>query len=430
MVADDQNRSLYKKATICMMIYSYFPAFTGGAEKQCRLQSQELARRGYRCIVLTARTKSSLSAYEIDGGCEVLRLRVAQPLVDVLLRFKEWISAKRSGRCVSNGQYNKRQITENQNTLYSEIVQWFNTAFYLIGASIYLFRHKNEIDILHTHIASWNAGFAGWIGNLLGIPVLCKAAYLPAFHEFGKSIPLSETWHRWRKRIRFIALTRDMAEDIVRNGVPPEQIHVIPNGVTITGDSVSVDTNDFVLCVANFTQGSAHKGFDVLIKAWAKVHSALPNACLRIAGGGDSEPWQSMARALKCNKSIQFMGHISDVTDCYRQSAIFVLPSREEGISNALLEAQSLGIPAVASDIPGNREIIVHQETGLLVPVGDEDAFAEGIVKLIEDVKLRKKMGQAARERITKEFSIASVVDRLCEIYKLMIYKERRSSFN
>ena len=276
----------------------------------------------------------------------------------------------------------------------------------------------------------WNAGFAGWIGNLLGIPVLCKAAYLPAFHEFGKSIPLSETWHRWRKRIRFIALTRDMAEDIVRNGVPPEQIHVIPNGVTITGDSVSVDTNDFVLCVANFTQGSAHKGFDVLIKAWAKVHSALPNACLRIAGGGDSEPWQSMARALKCNKSIQFMGHISDVTDCYRQSAIFVLPSREEGISNALLEAQSLGIPAVASDIPGNREIIVHQETGLLVPVGDEDAFAEGIVKLIEDVKLRKKMGQAARERITKEFSIASVVDRLCEIYKLMIYKERRSSFN
>ena len=402
------------------MIYNYFPAFTGGAEKQCRLQSQELVRRGYQCIVLTARTTSSLSAYEIDGGCEVVRLRVVQPLVDALLRFKARISGKRSDRSINNGQYDKQQIIENQNTPYSSIVQWLNNAFYIIGTTIYLFRHKNEIDIIHTHIASWNAGFAGWIGNLLGIPVLCKAAYLPAFHEFNRSVPFSETWRRWRRRIRFIALTQDMAEDIVLNEVPPEQVHVIPNGVTITGDSTSVDANHFVLCVANFSQGSAHKGFDVLIKAWEKVHRVLPNACLRIAGGGDSEPWRAMATALKCNKSIQFMGHISDVTDCYRQAAIFVLSSREEGISNALLEAQSCGIPAVAADIPGNREIIIHQETGLLVPVGDVDAFADAILTFVQDAELRKAMGETARKRIIENFSIASVVDRTCEVYSLM----------
>jgi glycosyltransferase involved in cell wall biosynthesis len=301
------------------------------------------------------------------------------------------------------------------------IVQWFNSTFYLFGAFIYLLRNRNTIDIIHTHIAGWNAGFAGWIGNLLGIPVLCKAAYLPAFHEFNRSVPFSETWRSWRRRISYIALTQEMAEDIVINGVPRERIHVIPNGVTISHDITPVDTNAPALYVGNFSQGPAHKGFDVLINAWDIVHRVLPEARLVIAGGGDSKPWQALATTLKCGESIRFAGHVSEMDSCYRQAALLVLPSREEGISNALLEAQSFGIPAVASDIPGNREIIVHGQTGLLVPVDDVEAFADAILKLIQDAGLRRHMGQAAKERIIEKFSIASVVDRICEVYSPMI---------
>ena len=214
-----------------------------------------------------------------------------------------------------------------------------------------------------------------------------------------------------------------MADDLALNGVPREMIHIIPNGVSIPDDIAPVETNRSVLYVGNFTQGVAHKGFDILIEAWAKVHGKLPWASLIIAGGGDSRHWREMATILGCGDSIRFAGHILDMSSCYLQAGLFVLPSRGEGISNALLEANSFGIPAVASDIPGNREVIIHEQTGLLVPVNDAKALAESIVRLLRDDGSRKHMGQVARSRIIENYSIENVVNRVCALYTYMIPK-------
>lgn len=407
-----------RPGTICMLIFGYYPAYSGGTENQCRLQSRELVRRGYRCFVLTARISNSLPKHEKDNGTEIVRLMVVQPYVDALLRIKTLISKKNLK--FSNIREQGHQSQANQNNFYSGIVQWLNASFYILGASLFLFRQRHNIDIIHTHVASWNAGFAGWIGHLLGIPVLCKAAYLPAFHEYNRSTPFPEKWRRWRKRVRYIALTKEMADDIASNDVPRVRIHIIPNGVSISDDIAPVETNHSVLYVGNFTQGTAHKGFDILIEAWARVHRQSPEACLIIAGGGDSGTWRDMAEALGCGDSIRFEGHVSDMVSCYRRASLFVLPSRGEGISNALLEANSHGIPAVASNIPGNREIIVHEQTGLLIPADDAEAFTEAILKMLRDAELRKKMGEASRKRIIENFSIESVVDRTCKVYEIM----------
>lgn len=413
-----------------MLIYGYYPACSGGAENQCRLQSHELVRRGYRCFVLTTRISKSLPEYEMDSGAQIVRLTIMQPFVDILLRIKNRISRNASGANPERNHEKKQQIDENPDTPYSWIVQWLNALLFLLGASMYLFRQRHSIDIIHTHVASWNAGFAGWIGSLLGIPVLCKAAYLPAFHEYKYSIPFSDKWRQWRKRIRYIALTREMADDIAGNGVPRDRIHIIPNGVCIPDDIAPVETNHLVLYGGNFTQGAAHKGFDILIEAWGRVHRQLPGACLVIAGGGNHGAWRNMAEALGCADSIRFEGHVSDMASCYRQAALFVLPSRGEGISNALLEANSFGIPAVASDIPGNREVIVHERTGLLVPVNDAKTLAESIVRLLRDDGSRKQMGQAARNRIINQYSIATIVDRILDVYAAMTSKQKQHEFH
>ena len=404
---------------VCMLTYGYWPACSGGAENQCRLQSHELSRRGHRCIVLTALIKRSLPRHEKDGDCDVVRICVAQPAIDTLLNLRT-TSLQKNTSSRNAGEPERAQLIENRGSRYATMVQWLNAAMFILGASIYLFRQRKVIDIIHTHVASWNAGFAGWIGSLLGIPVLCKAAYLPAFHEYKHSVPFSEKWCQWRKRIRYIALTAEMANDLAFNGIPREMIHIIPNGVSIPDDIATVETNRSVLYVGNFTQGVAHKGFDILIEAWAIVHRELPNAHLVIAGSGDSGPWQDMAAKMNCEKSITFAGHISNMAACYRQAALLVLPSRAEGISNALLEASSFGIPAVASDIPGNREVIVPGQTGLIVPLSNAWAFADAIKRLLLDNGLRKKMGRAARQRIITHFSIASVANKICKIYDLM----------
>jgi glycosyltransferase involved in cell wall biosynthesis len=90
-------------------------------------------------------------------------------------------------------------------------------------------------------------------------------------------------------------------------------------------------------------------------------------------------------------------------------------------LSNALLEAQSRGIPAVVSDIPGNRMVIEEGENGLIVPVADAKALARAILRLRADPALRARMGVRARERVRQRFSLETVTARLEEVYLGML---------
>ncbi|WP_458777071.1 glycosyltransferase family 4 protein [Desulforhopalus sp. 52FAK] len=271
--------------------------------------------------------------------------------------------------------------------------------------------------MIHTHVASWNAGFTSWVGNLFKIPTLCKAAYLPPFHEFGNTVPLANKWKKWRTKTHYIALLPEMAKVLHDQGVPAKNIHITPNGVSVPLETVSVELNNSVLYVGNFSQGSDHKAFDILLKAWSIVCRELPDSRLVIAGGGNTEPWEEMAKELGCIENTVFLGHVSDLQDEYKKSCLFVLPSRGEGMSNALLEAQSYGIPAVVSDIPGNREIVIDLKTGLVVPVDDYEKLAAAVCELIRQKDLRQTMGGAARENCIQKYSIVTVVEQVKRIY-------------
>ena len=150
MNSPERNQRTCEKLSICMLVYGYFPASSGGAENQCRLQSHELVRRGYRCIVLTARTSRSLPRFEIDQGCEIVRLSIVQPLIDVLLWFTRICRQENTGTKPDCAEKNF-QAADNQGNSCSSIVAWLNVLLYLFGATIYLFRHRHDIDIIHTH---------------------------------------------------------------------------------------------------------------------------------------------------------------------------------------------------------------------------------------------------------------------------------------
>ncbi|MDY0149622.1 MAG: glycosyltransferase, partial [Kiritimatiellia bacterium] len=105
----------------------------------------------------------------------------------------------------------------------------------------------------------------------------------------------------------------------------------------------------------------------------------------------------------------------------YDEVQVFCLPSREEGISNALLEAQSRGVACVVSDIRANRAVVTHGDNGWVVPVGDAEALALAVQKLLDDKPRRDRFGQNAVRRVAAEFEIGAIVSRVETAYQAAI---------
>lgn len=118
---------------------------------------------------------------------------------------------------------------------------------------------------------------------------------------------------------------------------------------------------------------------------------------------------------------VEVLGYRHDIADLFAESNIIVLPSYREGLPKALIEAAACGRAVVTTDVPGCRDAIEPEKTGLLVPVRDASALAEAIRTLIEDPQRRKQMGASGRELAEREFSIETVVDAHLAIYRELL---------
>jgi glycosyltransferase involved in cell wall biosynthesis len=317
----------------------------------------------------------------------------------------------------SEEQYKKKSaVFVYLASIAAYLVRYLNILFFSTGVFFFLCKNHKSIDILHVHTADWIAGLATFSGRIFRIPVICKGANMPVFPPLS-GVPLAWFFEKWRKRPYFIALTEAMRENLIENGVNHETISVIPNGVLTVTSTVAVENNRNFLYIGNFSQTAAHKAFDILIQAWAEVNRKRPDARLIMVGGGDIAPWQEYARKCNCADSIQFAGYQNDIIPFIQTSCCLLLPSRKEGISNALLEAQSYGLPAIVSDIPGNTEIVTNRKNGIVVPVADVVALANAIVEVADDAKLRKILGAEAKQMIEERFSMKRVAQSIYTQY-------------
>lgn len=178
---------------------------------------------------------------------------------------------------------------------------------------------------------------------------------------------------------------------------------VIYNASSLRADAPALPNEPMVLAVGRHV---AQKGFDLLLQAWVAVAKAMPQARLRIVGDG---PMRAEHERLACElgiaASIEWLAPTQQIERLYREAAMFVLPSRYEGMPLALLEAQALGVPAVAFDCPTGPSEIVTAQTGRLVPQGDIASLAAALLELLASAELRARMAQAAIERSRQVFS-------------------------
>ena len=146
------------------------------------------------------------------------------------------------------------------------------------------------------------------------------------------------------------------------------------------------------------------KGHDVLVEAFARVQDRVPDAQLLIVGDGSRRgALQDMVADLGVGESVRFEGGLDPgaVRDRLREADVFALPSRSEGLSNALLEALATGVPAVASGVGGIPEVL-GQGGGVMVPPEDAAALAGALADLLADRDRRRALAREARDNAAK----------------------------
>jgi len=319
-------------------------------------------------------------------------------------------------------------------------VKIIETACYSFMGLLWLIRNQSKYKILQCHSL-----FSSTLLGVLAKKLTRNKKLVVTVHMADK---FSEAEGLKRKRFsnmrikmlsavdRFATVNPYAQDELKRIGISENKICHIPNGVIIP-DEASYDQSvkqkyrdmlglDYKKIVLFAGRLSSEKNLDVLLNAWKQVIQNNPGAHLLILGEGGGfrnveAEIRQLAEDLRLNESVRFMGHVSDVTPYLLSGDIFVLISSSEGMSNALLEAMSVGIGIVASDVPGNAYLINNEKNGLLVKPGDVNNTAKAIIKLLENPKLNEDLGKSVRYKAIHEYSIESVADRYIDLYSKIL---------
>jgi glycosyltransferase involved in cell wall biosynthesis len=188
--------------------------------------------------------------------------------------------------------------------------------------------------------------------------------------------------------------------------VDPRKLAYVPNPLVIPNDNGNgnggpphAERPPLFLTVGRLVWD---KAYDILLDAFAMLGREFEDWRLSVVGGGHlKDSLAAQADALGVAPRVTWHGVVQDPHAFYREAAVFVLPSRTEGMPNALLEAMGSGLPVVVSDgAPGPLELVEDGVTGLIVPVEDAAALASALARLARDAALRRRLGEAARARV------------------------------
>ncbi len=227
---------------------------------------------------------------------------------------------------------------------------------------------------------------------------------------------------------RYLVNSRAVRESVRKSEwVPDRKIVVIPNGYDLSRfDAPPLEAfhetygipagSPVVGIVANLRPV---KRVGDLITAFSLVVKEVPDSYLMVVGHTGEQPgtYLDLARSLGIGGRVRFAGLIPDPIPIIRHFSVGVNCSESEGLSNAVIEYMGCGVPVVATGTEGNRELVDHGETGLLVPVGDTRALAESIVRLLREGPLREMVSVRARETVLKRHDANEVMKRYERFY-------------
>lgn len=290
-----------------------------------------------------------------------------------------------------------------------------------------------RVSILHAHQLLSPASAALLAGGLQGTPFVVTAH---ASGDVGDVASLARQGALGRARLlalreraaAFVAVSDPIRAELAAAGIPDARIRRIPNGVDTRRFAPAAEPERRRLRralglpparIALYAGRLApEKGVDVLLDAWALRARGRrrPGTLVLLGDGPERGPLERRARDLGVGGAVRFAGATEDVAPWLRAADAFVLPSRLEGLSVALLEAMACGLPVVATDVGGTGDAA---GTGaLLAPADDPAALARALSLVLEDRARARALGAAARRRAVRRYGILNVARRHLELYR------------
>jgi glycosyltransferase involved in cell wall biosynthesis len=415
---------------ICLFSFAFSP-FIGGAELQTEKLARQMQTLGHDVMVVTMRHNREWKRREVLDGLPVIR-------IGGLYRRNRRLHIGRLGH-----------------------------PFMELMAFLTLWRLRQQYDIIHVMQLSPLAVVAAFICKLTHKHIIIRIQSAGPDERqkalikqqgivlMGNPVPEKQTWRTRNKNMDLVGDLDNLAlsifgKDILMkflrrsdafyqvlstrchtylsaNGFRPEQIIYVPNGIDTEYFQPPSQRPDpgrperDIICVARLEYP---KGVDVLLHVWSALllepaawRKHLKPRLLLVGHGTFKPQLERLAEELSIEDSVEFLGSRTDVVKLLQQAWGFIMPSRWEGMSNALLEAMACGLPCVATNVSGSEDLIVDGVNGLLVEPEQPAAMARALRHLIEDASRAQQLAQNARTTVQKDYQFRTTIERCLNTY-------------
>ncbi|NJL10430.1 MAG: glycosyltransferase family 4 protein [Calothrix sp. SM1_7_51] len=293
---------------------------------------------------------------------------------------------------------------------------------------------RKQIDLVHVHAPFAGSTLACLAGKIANVPVIVHAHSQDPLSKNLVIKVYQKIMRWWTSKVccnAVISVSQQVKQEMIAQGFDARKSHVIYNGTPlkhyeIEPNSIRHNLNipDDVFVVIHIGRLCQGKGQHILLQAASILRQSDKKIIYLIIGedleknGAYLQHLKDMAAELKVNDIVKFLGQRLDVPQILAAADLLVLPSLSEGLPLVILEAMAVGKPVVATSVGGIAEIVIHQETGLLIPVEDALALAEAILWMVKNPFDARIMGNKALEMVKVSFSVEKMQQEVFDIYE------------
>ncbi len=278
---------------------------------------------------------------------------------------------------------------------------------------------RGQWDLVHCH--GFQGGAVGRAAAALaGVPAIVTIHNtLQVAGPARLGAKLAENW-MGRRTACWVTVSSFLRNYAWRElAIPEERTEVIANGVELPPAIPPWQQRPVIGTVARLIPA---KGIDVFIRAVQLLRPEIPELKAVIIGDGPAAgALKALSQDLGLNGTVEFLGHREDVREQLKKMAVFVLPTRSEGLGISVLEAMSMGVPVVATAVGGVPELVRHNHTGLLVRQDEFGAIARSIGQLLGNRERAEALRTAAYEHAARNFSAETMLQRTYAIYRRVV---------